>query len=160
MSLFASSDSFRPTEVIQLIDKLNSGAGTLIVETDAGRGYLKALGNPDSPHALVKDFLGTHLGALIGLPTFDYALVEITDIDELPFFRGGQAEPGPAFVTRAEDGTTWGNDKRLLTKVDNPEAISGLVVIDTWLRNTDRYYLPANRVNLDWSITWLSGRRL
>lgn len=149
MSLFASSESFRPTEVTQFIDNRDSGAGTLVVETDAGIGYLKALGNPDGPHALVKEFLGTHLAALLGLPTFDYALVEISDLDDLPFFRSGMAEPGPAFITRAERGQTWGEDKRLLGKIDNPDSISGLVVIDTWLRNTDRFYPPLNRINLD-----------
>ena len=105
--------------------------------------------NADGPHALAKDFLGTHLAAKLGLPTFDYAVIEITEIDDLPFFKSGKAEPGPAFITRSEYGATWGKDKRLLEKIDNPEAVSGLVVIDTWLRNTDRYYLPSNRVNLD-----------
>ena len=149
MSLFSSNVSFRPTEVTQFIANKDSGAGTLIVGTDAGLGYLKALGNPDGPHALAKDLLGTHLAAKLGLPTFDYALIEITDIDDLPFAKSGRAKPGPAFITRSEDGTTWGKDKRLLGKIDNPDAISGLVVIDTWLRNTDRYFLPSNRVNLD-----------
>lgn len=144
-----SSPNWRPTEITQFIKNVDSGAGTLVVGTDAGLGYLKALGNPDGPHALVKDFLGTHLAAMLGLPTFDYAVIEISDIDELPFFKGGMAEPGPAFITREEKGSVWGNDKRLLQKIDNPEAISGLIVIDTWLRNTDRYYQPANRVNWD-----------
>jgi len=149
VSLFASNPSFQPSEVIQFIDNRDSGAGTLVVETDAGIGYLKALGNPDGPHALVKEFLGTHLAATLGLPTFDYALIEISDLDELPFFRSGVAEPGPAFITRAEKGQTWGEDKRMLEKIDNPRAISGLVVADTWLRNSDRYYPPSKRVNLD-----------
>ncbi len=141
--------SWQPTEVTQFINHVNSGAGTLIVRTDAGLAYLKALGNPDGPHALVKDLIGTHLAAMLGLPTFDYAVIKVTELDELPFFRGGKAEPGPAFVTRGEDGSVWDGSKHLLAKVDNPDAISGLVVVDTWLRNTDRYYLPKNRVNWD-----------
>jgi hypothetical protein len=144
-----SNSAWHPTEVTQFINHVNSGAGTLIVRTDAGLAYLKALGNPDGPHALVKDLLGTRLAAMLGLPTFDYAVIEVTDLDELPFFRGGNAEPGPAFVTRGEDGSVWDGRKRLLAKIDNSDAISGLVVVDTWLRNTDRYYLPKNRVNLD-----------
>ncbi|MDM4013928.1 HipA family kinase [Roseiconus lacunae] len=144
MSRFASNPDFQPTEIVRFIDNLDSGAGTLIVETDVGRGYLKALGNPDGPHALVKDFIGTHLARELGLPTFDYAIVDVDEIDELPFFRGGIASPGPAFVTRSEGGTTWGKDLKILGKVGNPEVISGLVVVDTWLRNTDRYFKPAN----------------
>ena len=144
-----SNPSWQPTEVTQFVNHVNSGAGTLIVRTDAGLAYLKALGNPDGPHALVKDLLGTHLAATLGLPTFDYAVIEVTDLDELPFFEDGKAEPGPAFVTRGEDGSVWDGSKRFLSKIDNPDAISGLVVVDTWLRNTDRYYLPKNRVNWD-----------
>jgi len=144
-----SSPVWQPTEVTQFINHLNSGAGTIIVRTDAGLAYLKALGNPDGPHALVKDLLGTHLAAMLGLPTFDYAMIEVTDLDELRFFRGGNAEPGPAFVTRGEEGSVWDGSKRLLAKIDNPDAISGLVVVDTWLRNSDRFYLPKNRVNWD-----------
>lgn len=146
--MYASNLNFQPTEVTQFITNRDTGAGTLLVETDAGRGYLKALGNPDSPHALVKEFIGTHLAAALGLPTFDYAIVEISEIDILPFFRNGNAEPGPAFVTRAEIGQDWGQDRKLLRKIDNPAAVSGLVVVDTWLRNTDRFFPPANRVNL------------
>lgn len=144
-----SNSAWQPTEVTQFINHMNSGAGTLIVRTDAGLAYLKALGNPDGPHALVKDLLGTHLATMLGLPTFDYAVIEVTDLDELPFFKAGKAEPGPAFVTRGEDGSVWDGSKRLLEKIDNPNAISGLVVVDTWLRNTDRYYLAKTRVNWD-----------
>lgn len=144
-----SSTNWQPTEVTRFIKNFNSGAGTIVVQTDADLAYLKALGNPDGPHALVKDLLGTHLAAMLGLPTFDYAVIEVTNLDELPFFRGGNAEPGPAFVTRGEEGAVWDGSKRLLAKIDNPDAISGLVVVDTWLRNTDRYYLPKTRVNWD-----------
>lgn len=97
-----SSNDWQPTEVTQFINHVNSGAGTLIVRTDAGLAYLNALGNPDGPHALVKELLGIHLAAMLGLPTFDYAVIEVTDLDELPFFKGGKAEPGPAFVTRGK----------------------------------------------------------
>ena len=146
---FASNPAFRPTEIVRFVRSRDTAAGTLIVETDAGLGYLKALGNPDGPHALVKELIGTHLAALIGLPTFDYAIVNVEPIDELPFFRAGSAQPGPAFVTRSEHGVTWSDDPRLLDQIDNPEAISGLVAVDTWLRNTDRYFPPHNRVNWD-----------
>jgi len=39
-----SNPAWQPTEVTQFINHVNSGAGTLIVGTDAGLGYLKALG--------------------------------------------------------------------------------------------------------------------
>jgi hypothetical protein len=90
VSLLASSPNFRPTEITGFIRSLDSGAGTLLVDTDAGLGYLKALGNREGPHVLACDLVGTHLAVKLGLPTFDYALVEVLEMDELPFFRGGQ----------------------------------------------------------------------
>lgn len=149
MSLFASSPRFAPTEVTRFIKSLDTAAGTLIVETDAGSGYLKAMGNPAGPHALACELVATRLAGAIGLPTFDYALVEITEVDELPFSTGGQASPGPAFVTRAEPGSTWGDDKLLLNRVSNPKDISRLVCLDTWVRNQDRHGPGGKRVNFD-----------
>ena len=57
--------------------------------------------------------------------------------------------PRPSFCDPGRTGATWGKDRKMLGKVGNPEVISGLVVVDTWLRNTDRWWKPASRVNLD-----------
>lgn len=149
MSLFSSNAAFQPTEVTRFVRNLDSGAGAILVETDAGPGYLKAIGNPGGPHVLACDLVGTHLAARLGLPTFDYALVEITELDELPFHRGGIAEPGPALITRLESGSTWGNDSGLLKRLSNPSDLSRLVGMDTWLRNVDRYAPGMTRVNFD-----------
>ena len=149
MSLFASNSAFQPTEVTRFVRNLDSGAGAILVETDAGPGYLKAIGNPGGPHVLACDLVGTHLAASMGLPTFDYALIEITELDELPFHRGGTAEPGPALITRLETGSTWGNDRRLLNRLSNPTDISRLIGMDTWLRNADRYGPGMTRINFD-----------
>ena len=78
MSLFASNPQFAPTEVTRFIKGLDTAAGTLLVETDAGMAYLKAIGNPAGPHALACELVATRLAGSIGLPTFDYALVEIS----------------------------------------------------------------------------------
>ncbi len=48
--LWHSSSNWQPTEVTQFVNHVNSGAGTLIVRTDAGLAYLKALGNPEVHH--------------------------------------------------------------------------------------------------------------
>ncbi len=75
----------------------------------------------------------------LGLPTLDFALIHVTEEDEIPFARGGQGKPGPAFITRAESGEQWSGDKRQLRRLTNPEDISRLVVFDTWTLNCDRY---------------------
>ena len=74
-----------------------------------------------------------------GLPTFDFAILNLDAADEIPFESGGKAAPGPAFVTRATKGNTWGGEDGELDLLENPEAISRLVVFDTWTRNCDRY---------------------
>ena len=121
------------------------------VESDCGEGYVKALGNPEGPHALASEFVGTQLAEWFDLPVFDYALVSLTDDDELPFSRGGQAESGPAFISRAETGFTWGGDEWTLKKLANPADLSRLVVFDTWIRNRDRHHPDpeARAPNLD-----------
>lgn len=108
-------------------------------ETDQGKGYLKALGNRAGPHALACELVGTSLAKLLGLLTLDFALIEIDEGDEIPLASGGIAQPGPAFITRLEKGTTWGGKLRELNKLANPKDIGRLVLFDTWTLNCDRY---------------------
>jgi len=83
------------------------------------------MGNPEGPHALVSEYVGTQLAEWFGLSTFDYALVELTD-DEIPFAKGESATPGPAFITRKEDGETCsGTALRRIAKVDRWQSRSG-----------------------------------
>ena len=107
--------------------------------TDAGRAYIKALGNRQGPHALACEWVGTQLARWFGLPTFDFAILTLDDTDEIPFHRGGVAQPGPAFVSRAETGHGWGGSPEELNLLDNPEDVARLVVFDTWTLNCDRH---------------------
>lgn len=87
----------------------------------------------------------------LGLPTFDFALIDVTEDDELPFAARGEAIPGPAFITREELGTPWGGSPKELEKIANRHDIATLVLFDTWTLNCDRY-LPdprTPRVNRD-----------
>ena len=65
----------------------------MLVRTDAGDGYLKAMGNPAGEHALACELVGTQLAAWFGLPVFDFAIIQVTAADELPFAKGGFACP-------------------------------------------------------------------
>ena len=85
----------------------------------------------------------------LGLPTLDFCLIEVTADDEIPLYGGGIASPGPAFISRAEPGMNWGGTSVELETVDNRRDISGLVVLDTWLRNCDRYNPGGERMNRD-----------
>jgi len=76
----------------------------------------------------------------MGLQTLDLALIRITQDEEYPFANGEKAQPGPAIITRAETGSTWGGGPGQLKMVENAEDFAKLVVFDTWTRNCDRFY--------------------
>lgn len=147
-----SGQAWKPTTIRRFIKAFPTSARTVLVETDAGKGYLKALGGPEGPHTLACEWVGTQLAKWFGLSTFDFAMIPVTEEDELPF-DGGRALPGPAFITRGESGDQWSGDKKQLKRLANLEDISRLVVFDTWTLNCDRYSDPPegvicrNRIN-------------
>jgi hypothetical protein len=109
------------------------------VRTDAGDAYIKVMGNPRGEHVLVADYVGTRVAALLGLPTFDVALLRLEGCDEIDLGGGSRAAPGPAFATRAVAGRAWGGGDDELDRVVNAEDAALLVVADTLLRNPDRH---------------------
>ncbi len=114
--------------------------GTARIVTDVGPAYIKAMGNRQGPHPLAAELVATQLAAWMGLPTFEFAILEIdANVDEIPFLRGGFATSGPAFVTKAALGHTWGGSEKELANLTNPEDVSRLVVFDTWVLNCDRH---------------------
>jgi hypothetical protein len=134
---------------MRFIQSFGTAAGTARIDTDGGEGYIKALGNAEGPHILACELVGSLLADWLGLPTLDFALIDVTADDEIPFYGGGIASPGPAFISRAEQGTTWGGTADELKAAHNQHDISGLVVLDTWVRNCDRYAPEGIRVNRD-----------
>lgn len=95
------------------------------------------------------ELVGTQLARWFGLPTLDWSILELTGEDEIPLKRG-PAKPGPAFVTRAVHRVDWGGKADELDRVENSDAISMLVVFDTWTLNCDRHcdFRPANYDNV------------
>ncbi len=146
---------WQPREILRFIRNFDTGAGAVLVLRDVGEGYLKAMGNPGGEHCLACEWVATHLAKWFKLPTFDFALIELTDLDEIPFFRGGQATAGPAFITRAELGEPWSGKANQLNRLINPKDISRLVVFDTWVLNCDRY-APNRRRNPNYNNVFLS----
>ncbi len=139
--------AWQPTTVRRFIKGFPSSAYAALVETDIGQGYIKCMGGPEGPHSLASEWVATQLAAWFGLSTFDYAIIQLDESDEIPFIdkngnRVGHGVIGPAFITRAEPGETWGGKTRQLKKLVNPQDIARLVVFDTWLLNCDRYSFP------------------
>jgi hypothetical protein len=130
---------WQPKEILRFIRGFDTGTEAVLVLTDVGNGYLKAMGNRGGEHCLACEWVATHLARWFKLPTFDFALIKVCDLDEIPFFRGGRAQPGPAFIARAELGEPWGGKEIQLNRLFNPQDISRLVVFDTWVLNCDRH---------------------
>lgn len=133
---------WHPTCFRRFVRSIQSSTQIVEIVTDAGNGYLKALGDHISPHKLASELVGTQLAAWLGLPTFDFAVINIHADDEIPLKSGKHAFPGPAFVTRAHKGIEWSGDDRALDRIDNPDDISRLVVFDTLTLNWDRHAPP------------------
>jgi len=93
--------------------------------------------------------VGSLLAEWIGLKTLDFSIITVADDDEIPLGKGGFAEPGPAFISRAVPGFAWGGDEQSLRDISNPEDISRLILFDTWVRNCDRYRPVPKRMNFD-----------
>lgn len=144
-----NGNGWHPTSITRAVSQYETATRTVRVDTDQGEGFLKALGNPEGPHALACELVGSLTADWLGLRTFDFAIVEVLGPDEVVISGRCAADVGPAFITRAEDtGFTWGGDGHSLSGLANPEDISGLVVLDTWLRNCDRYSPDGRRINL------------
>jgi hypothetical protein len=113
----------------------------VVVETDQGNGYLKALGNRAGTHSLAVELVATRLAGWFGLPTLTASTVWVTNVPpiELEENPSRLALPGPAFITREEEGTPSSGAPEILDLLDNPEDVSRLVVFDTWVRNCDRH---------------------
>ena len=127
-----------PRRIRWVSQTLATSTGASRVETDAGPAYAKFLGNPEGPQALFCELVGTRAAAWLGLPTFEIAVVE-AEAELVTYADGTTSQAGPAFVAREQPGTTWGGTAVELTAVENPETLAGLVVLDTWLLNCDRY---------------------
>jgi hypothetical protein len=140
------AEHFRPTSINRFIKNLPTGASVVVVQTDSGPAYLKGLGNESGPHALACELVGSLAAHWLGLPTLDFAIVQVTDLDELPLFKGGQVEPGPAFVSAQVQGYAWGGDDASLSRVVNQPDLTRLMILDTWILNCDRYSVTNGKI--------------
>jgi HipA-like protein len=129
---------WQPKQFRRYIETIKSSSLTAVIETDAGRAYLKAINNPQGVHVLACDWIGTRLARRFGLRTFDIAILEIAEDDEIRVNDRLNAAPGPAFITRAEEGEPMGGEASL-KRIDNLDDVVRLIVFDTWVRNCDRY---------------------
>lgn len=131
---------WNPSCFVRHVKGIATSTSPALVVTDAGEAYLKAINNPIGPHALARELVGTRLAQWLGLETLDFSVMPVREVDEIPLVNGATAEVGPSFVTRRiVGGIQWGGDPEALQALDNREAITRLVIFDTWTRNPDRH---------------------
>jgi len=127
-----------PTTVLRFVRCVPTSTTPVHVVTDAGDAFLKGLGNPRGPHVLACELVGTRLAQALGVPVLDFAVLDVDPEDDLPLPNGKRILPGPAFVTRKEEGTVWGGGDDELKRLQSRGDLAGLVVFDTWVLNVDR----------------------
>lgn len=143
--------TWKPTKLMEVAHSADTSTGATEVTTDAGRAFIKPMGNRQGPHVLATDWVGTHLAQWFGLSTFDVAILNLEADDEFPLPRGYTARPGPAFASRALPGESWGKSDLQLNLLVNSEDITRLVIFDTWTLNCDRHHydLSVRKPNYD-----------
>lgn len=117
--------TWQPQTVLRYVRTVRSSSRTAFVQTDAGGAYLKAVNNPEGPHVLACDWFGTHLARRFGLPTFDMAVVPLTELDEIQLEANLWAGTGAAFVAREEKGQTMGGPSGRQALFTGPRPLSG-----------------------------------
>lgn len=134
-----STDPWQPTRFHRYLECVESSTGVARIVTDAGEAYIKALGNREGPHALAREWVGTSLAKSFGLRAFEFAMMTLTESDEIQLGHERKALPGTAFVSKKLNGHPWSGKAEELDRLINPEDIFKLVVFDTWILNVDRY---------------------
>jgi hypothetical protein len=130
---------WQPTEIQRVVRVLETSTKPLQVSTDAGLAIVKYLGNPAGAEALICEIVGCSVARLLSLKTPDFAVMALPAM-HLPNHPMLQIQPGPAFCSRWEEmATSLSPNSALLKKLRKPDDIAKLVVLDTWLRNKDRF---------------------
>ena len=136
---------WNPKEIVYVGEALETSTGPVLAETDAGKAVIKTLGNNEGPHALVREWVGTKAAQLLGLCTFDMAILIIPKGVKIQIGKGKIAESGPAIAFRFENGVEWNGDKSLLNRAVNKLDFARIMLLDTWVLNYDRCPPPGNK---------------
>ena len=131
---------WHPTKIVKIIDNdISTSTSPVIVLTEKGKGYFKAVENNEGANALARKFVGTALASWFGLSTFAYCLFEFDGQSEMTLNNGKHVNQGTGFMTKKESGSNWDKTTAMLDKIINKDDITRLVCFDTWVRNPDRH---------------------
>ena len=91
-----------PSRIRSVDRALETSTGTARVETDAGSAYVKMIGSPEGSQALFCDWVRTRAPALLEVPTFDVAVIDVNEAGLVAYPDGTTSRTGPAFPARGE----------------------------------------------------------
>lgn len=129
--------TWQPTEVLRVIEPIQSSTCVVRVATDLGVGFLKGMGNPAGDESLAMELVGFELAAAMGLIVPPFAIVELVDLPVITI-RHTRLAFGPAFISKDIKGSPGDPCGVFLRKLANPEDVAKLIALDTWIRNYDR----------------------
>ena len=130
---------WQPTTVSLPSEPIFTDTKPVAVVTDLDIAYLKPLWTPQSGNWLVREMIGLRLARALGLDAPRCAVYELS-AEEAPEDRDGEiAGAGPALLVEKIEWVYWDGTPATLARVSNRSDLAGLVILDTWLRNTDRY---------------------
>jgi hypothetical protein len=136
---FPIRNPWQPQVIRRAVALKETGTEVVEVVTNEGPGFVKFLGNPEGPHVLAAEFVGTRLAGAMGLPIFDWHVFHYDGIPEIRLPSGNLAQAGSAWSTRKVEGFVWSGHVDDLAAVSNQGDFAKLVLFDQWVLNCDRY---------------------
>lgn len=133
------SNPWQPQAIRRVVALKETGTEVVEVVTNEGPGFIKFLGNPEGPHVLAAEFVGTRLAGAMGLPILDWHVFHYDGFPEIRLPSGNSAQAGSAWITRKVEGFVWSGHADDLAAVSNQCDIAKLVLFDQWVLNCDRY---------------------
>lgn len=128
-----------PSPLRRFVRSVGTSTTPIVATADCGDVFLKLRTNPQGSRVLVADYVGTRCAQLLGLQTFRMGIWSLSEDDRFIAAPDASEDPSPALVTAAEHGTGWGGGDEGLRDALNREDLAGLVVLDTWILNRDRF---------------------
>jgi len=129
---------WNPTDIVSSDKLLPTASQVVVVSTDQGAGYLKALSSNTNRHQLAAEWVGTGLSEALSLPTLDAGTIQVPT-NKIVLYDGSFAEEGLGFITRQRSHIDWTGAIDELERIPRPHDFATLVLLDTWIRNWDRY---------------------
>ncbi len=130
---------WQPTKITLTGEPVKTATRPALCVTDAGDAYLKAMWAPGTGEMLIRELIGLRLAAALGLDAPPCVIHPLQPSEVARTSDAEECRAGPALLIRSIPWGIWDGTAKQLRMLTNREDLAGLVVLDTWLRNADRY---------------------